>query len=552
MKIEAQDIGIVHILIVSADESTAQQLKKLLDFVEYYRVIGVAAGVDATLQQVKTRPLEVILIFVPLGNEEDIELIKQIYVTNPTAAIILLGSNMDADFLRRAKLSGVLEFQIWPVEADELFDKIDITHVSNKRGYYKPTIFSIERDHPKMDEGFVPPISENKPVSDYPLEEAAPPTDKKQDQAPGAGAEYPLDDEGGGEDPSPAQETQTEAEPPDYPLEEVAPPEDAKAPGAEVEYPLDDARGGEAPPMDEVEEEAPPEPKPQPPAAPGLSAVQFSAYYPRTVAVEKRQGLYVYAHLKSLLSDIERDVEKFKAELGGSIPPVRTAKDISFLQQGTPVTVMPECDELEFEPASLTKRWKGEWSRFDFDFSAPAERVGEAFMVRVSVQVGGVEIAHIKCPLEISAAQSMPVTESENPLAAAKFKSQTSTPYQKIFISYSRQDSEVARGYKLAQTALGNDVFLDVDNLRSGEDWQAGLAKAIDSADIFQLFWSESSANSKYCRYEWDYALHFRCEDNQCEGFIRPVYWINPMPKPPSELGHLNFRFVPFQKDPPG
>jgi hypothetical protein len=118
--------------------------------------------------------------------------------------------------------------------------------------------------------------------------------------------------------------------------------------------------------------------------------------------------------------------------------------------------------------------------------------------------------------------------------------------YQKIFVSYSRIDQVIAERYKQAQTALGNEAFIDVDNLRTGENWRFGLANAINCADVFQLFWSKNSANSKYCRYEWTYALEYRCPDTKCEGFIRPVYWEKPMLDPPSELSHINFKYVPL------
>ncbi|MDQ7027464.1 MAG: toll/interleukin-1 receptor domain-containing protein [Anaerolineae bacterium] len=87
---------------------------------------------------------------------------------------------------------------------------------------------------------------------------------------------------------------------------------------------------------------------------------------------------------------------------------------------------------------------------------------------------------------------------------------------------------------------------MDSYSIRSGEHWQAALATAIDESDIFQLFWSENSSTSTNVRHEWDYALKYKCADNHCVGFIRPVYWQQPLPPPPPELGHLNFRFVPF------
>jgi hypothetical protein len=118
--------------------------------------------------------------------------------------------------------------------------------------------------------------------------------------------------------------------------------------------------------------------------------------------------------------------------------------------------------------------------------------------------------------------------------------------YQRVFVSYSRKDKAVVETYRLAQLAIGNDVFMDTYSIRVGENWQAALAKAIDEADIFQLFWSELASQSDNIRDEWDYALNHRCPDTRCESFIRPVFWEQPMPAPPPELVHLNFRYVPL------
>lgn len=290
-------------------------------------------------------------------------------------------------------------------------------------------------------------------------------------------------------------------------------------------------------------------------AAPEADEVAFSSYAPREIGPGRRYSLYVYAHLADALDAVSSDVERFQDELGGTIPRPGQARQRARLREETPVTVVPECDEIAFDPPSMTKQWFAPWTRFGFDFRARDEDVNDTLFVRVSIQVAGVEIAHLKCAVDVveaAAGEDTPPVDVDaplNPLAAAKLNSQTTTPYQRIFISYSRKDSGIARSYKIAQTALGNEAFLDVDNLRAGEDWRAALARAIDEADIFQLFWSEHSANSEYCRYEWDYAMSIRCPDDVCEGFIRPVYWRKPMPAPPPELSRINFRFVPFEDD---
>lgn len=284
--------------------------------------------------------------------------------------------------------------------------------------------------------------------------------------------------------------------------------------------------------------------------------VLFRAYSPHIVIPQRRCGLVVYSFTQKNENIISNDIDRFRGILGGIVPKPKTTKNTIKLAIGTYINVVPESDEIEFEPRSLEKKWHGDWTRFEFEFR-PSELIqDETVFARISIQVAGIEVAHIKTAIEVLTLEddeSKPEETISNPLMNAKLQSKTVTPYQRIFISYSRLDSKVVRAYKLAQIALGNEAFLDVDNLRTGENWRAALARAIDDADVFQLFWSENSANSEHCRYEWDYALRTRCADKKCEGFIRPVYWsgLQPNPDPPTELSDFNFRYVPFENESP-
>lgn len=257
----------------------------------------------------------------------------------------------------------------------------------------------------------------------------------------------------------------------------------------------------------------------------------FTAFYPRNAQPKQEYGLFVYAHAVDKLPAILQNVEQFREQLGGMIPKPSTAKESARLRHGTPITILLEADYegLTFAPVAVTHRWNGEYVRFDFKFTADERLVDETLTIRVSVQIaGGVEIAALDCTIAVAApdaiADEPTDTRPVNPLAAAKFQSQTTRMYQRIFISYSRQDTAVAQMYRLAQIAAGNEVFMDSESLRAGENWQGALAHAIDEADIMQLFWSEHSAASPNVRDEWDYALNHRCADSRCEGFIRPVY----------------------------
>ena len=109
-----------------------------------------------------------------------------------------------------------------------------------------------------------------------------------------------------------------------------------------------------------------------------------------------------------------------------------------------------------------------------------------------------------------------------------------------VFVSYSHNDTPVVVACRDVYKALGFDVLIDIDTLRSGQQWNDELMRLIDRADIFQLFWSQHARQSNYVRQEWEHAL--KC--NKGEGFIRPVYWETPMPPPPPELEAIHFAYM--------
>jgi hypothetical protein len=63
------------------------------------------------------------------------------------------------------------------------------------------------------------------------------------------------------------------------------------------------------------------------------------------------------------------------------------------------------------------------------------------------------------------------------------------------------------------------------------------------SHDLFQLYWSRSSAHSPQVEEEWQLALQVAASKPAAE-FVRPVYWTIPMPEPPKALAPLHFRYL--------
>jgi hypothetical protein len=110
-----------------------------------------------------------------------------------------------------------------------------------------------------------------------------------------------------------------------------------------------------------------------------------------------------------------------------------------------------------------------------------------------------------------------------------------------IFASYSHRDTPVMEYFRRARQNMGQKMLVDVYDLRAGEHWADRLLEMIDESAAFQLFWSKHSAQSNYCRKEWEYALS---RARQRPRFIQPVWWDAPMPPPPPDLADLHFQRI--------
>jgi len=271
------------------------------------------------------------------------------------------------------------------------------------------------------------------------------------------------------------------------------------------------------------------------------SEVFFTAYYPHNVNHVKRKdeqerkfwyNLIVYAHLESAQKYINKDAKQFESGLGGKIEKPQTSEKSSRIKRGTPITIVPECDQIQFDPVSLTLKWEGEWVRFIFNFNPPEGLINEVIKVRISIRIGVIEIAHVNFEINLIEHKK------------EERKSKTISMYKKIFLSYSKLDSDIVQIYKYARSFVTDDVFLDTYSAG-----QEALAYAIDESDIFHLFWSNNSANNQVVRNSWEYAIKIKCPYDNCKTFIQPTYWNEPIsPEPPKELKHLSFKYLPIKE----
>lgn len=270
--------------------------------------------------------------------------------------------------------------------------------------------------------------------------------------------------------------------------------------------------------------------------------LQFTAFHPKAVAVGIWQTLLVYAHIESALALVRADAARFLAEMGPLPGEVSTGAHIPLLR-GTEITIVPACSGIIFTPERVTFKWVKDWHPTTFRFQVHERLAGSAENGEIAVYAGPLLIATLKIAFLFEQQISYPAnfsSASMSPVGKDSVTEVSARLYKKIFTSYSRADTPVILACKNVYRALGFQVLMDIDALRSGQNWNPALMKLIDESDIFQLFWSPRSARSQYVRQEWEYAL----QHDKGEGFIRPVYWKKPLMPPPDELSMLHFAYL--------
>jgi hypothetical protein len=259
--------------------------------------------------------------------------------------------------------------------------------------------------------------------------------------------------------------------------------------------------------------------------------LRFTAFHPKEVAVETWNTLLVYSHIEPAEQAIHLDANRFRQELGNAQRKISTSA-AQLQLRGAHITIVPECKGVSFNPKRITFTWLEDWHRSHFRFSAKKELAGSAANGKINIFAGPVLIGSLKMALLLEEQ----IEPSRDISAEA-----TAGLYKHIFASYSHDDTLVVLSCRNIYKALGFNILIDIETLRAGEVFSDALKRMIDTADIFQLFWSERAARSAYVNLEWEYALQL----DKGEGFVRPVYWELPLAPPPDKLATLHFAYLP-------
>jgi TIR domain len=268
------------------------------------------------------------------------------------------------------------------------------------------------------------------------------------------------------------------------------------------------------------------------PAEPPGERLSFTAAYPSRVVADLWQTLLVVLHTPGRADEVAELLGQRARDLGSA--PTRISTEATApVRRGTTVTLVPTVAGVEFNPARLDVTWHEDVQESSFRMRTSAAE-GTALYGAVEVFIGPLLIAVVPIGLGVTAAGTTPI--------AQQHVTQPTSVLDRIFVSYSRRDADVVRACTALYRALGVQILMDTQDLRSGQDWRESLHRLISEADLFQLYWSQASATSSEVEHEWRYAQEL--VNTKGGGFIRPLYWQSPMPEPPPELSTIHFSRV--------
>lgn len=251
-----------------------------------------------------------------------------------------------------------------------------------------------------------------------------------------------------------------------------------------------------------------------------MGQVQFSALAPKTI----RKGEYIIIDIMMYELSWRHVVDEFIHSSESQLQEVRSG----FIGASgkTSVRIAVSSQDIVIEDNEETQVWRGGYLRFSFAGLLPQQYPKQQILITARVYVDDVIKTKLQILVSCEAKYNKGITLNRKDVISA-------------FASYASQDRKrvaaIIQGMKKINADM--DVFFDVENLHSGDEWEQILYQEISKRDVLFLFWSRSARESKWVETEWRYALVHKGID-----FIEPVPIESPeLCPPPEELGRKHF-----------
>ncbi len=133
----------IKVLIVDDIAETRDHLTKLLGFEGDIEVVGAAdSGRQALEMAGRLRP-DVVLMDINMPDMDGIAATEQLATEVPTASVVMMSVQGEADYLRRSMLAGAREFLVKPFSSDELTASIRQVYTREREKQGRITVTNV-------------------------------------------------------------------------------------------------------------------------------------------------------------------------------------------------------------------------------------------------------------------------------------------------------------------------------------------------------------------------------------------------------------------------
>ncbi|MGJ3238492.1 MAG: response regulator [Anaerolineae bacterium] len=119
-----QNDGAITILLVDDIAETRESIKKLLAFEQDFKVVGSAGNGREGVKQAKELRPDIVIMDINMPDMDGLEAAGLITKAVPTAGVIMMSVQDDADYMQKAMLAGARFFLAKPVTMDQLYSTI--------------------------------------------------------------------------------------------------------------------------------------------------------------------------------------------------------------------------------------------------------------------------------------------------------------------------------------------------------------------------------------------------------------------------------------------
>jgi CheY-like chemotaxis protein len=121
----------IKILIVDDIPETRDHLSKLLGYESDDESVAAAAGGPEAIEMANALRPDVVLMDINMPGMDGITATEKLAADVPTAAVIMMSVQGEADYLRRSMLAGAREFLVKPFSSDELTGVLNLLDVGD-------------------------------------------------------------------------------------------------------------------------------------------------------------------------------------------------------------------------------------------------------------------------------------------------------------------------------------------------------------------------------------------------------------------------------------